>query len=65
MAAKRFMRLGTFALMTLALVACESEPERYVKKHVNQISQDAVAQRFGPPHRAQELSTGGTVAPLQ
>jgi hypothetical protein len=47
--------------MTLALVACESERERYFRKHVNQGSQDAVARRFVPPHRAQELTTGGTV----
>jgi hypothetical protein len=61
MAVKRFIRLGTFALMTLALVACESEHEHYFKRHVNHVSQDAVAQRFGPPHRAQALSTGGAV----
>jgi hypothetical protein len=61
MAAKRFMRLGTFALMTLALVACESEHERYFEKHVNHVSQDAVVRRFGPPHRAYELTTGDMV----
>jgi hypothetical protein len=61
MAVKRFITLAGLALLTLGLVACESEQERYFRKHVNQVSQDAVARRFGPPHRAQELTTGGTV----
>jgi len=33
----------------------------YFKQHVNRVSRDAVAQRFGPPHRAQALTTGGAV----
>jgi hypothetical protein len=61
MALKRIIRLAGLALLTLGLVACESERERYFRKHVNQVSQEAVARRFGPPHRAQELTTGGTV----
>jgi hypothetical protein len=61
MVVNRLMRLGALALMTLALVACDSEQERYFKKHVNHASQDAVARQFGPPHRAQELTTGETV----
>jgi hypothetical protein len=47
--------------MTLALMACEREQERYFERHVNHASQDAVARRFGPPRRAHELSTGGSV----
>jgi hypothetical protein len=61
MAVKRFITLAGLAFLTLGLVACESERERYFRKHVNQVSQDAVARRFGPPHRAQELTTGGAV----
>jgi hypothetical protein len=61
MAVKRFITLAGLAFLMLGLVACESERERYFRKHVNQISQDAVARRFGPPHRAQELITGGAV----
>lgn len=61
MAVKRFITLAGLAFLMLGLVACESERERYFRKHVNQISQDAVARRFGPPHRAQELTTGGAV----
>jgi hypothetical protein len=61
MVGKRLMRLGAFALMTLTLVACDSEQAHYFKKHVNHASQDAVAKQFGPPHRAQELTTGETV----
>jgi len=58
---KRFISFAGFALMTLALVACESEPARYFRNHVNEISQDAVVRRFGPPHRVHELSTGDVV----
>jgi hypothetical protein len=61
MAVKRLPSVAGLALMTLGLVACESEQARYFKKHVNQVSQDAVVRRFGPPHRAQELSTGDMV----
>jgi hypothetical protein len=61
MAVKRMITVAGLALLTLTLMACESERERYFEKHVNQASQDAVAQRFGPPHRVQELSTGGAV----
>ena len=61
MAVKRFITLAGLTLMTLALVACESEQAGYFKKHVNQVSQDAVVRRFGPPHRAQELTTGDMV----
>jgi hypothetical protein len=57
----RFIRLAGLGLMTLALMACESQQERYLKKHVNHVSLDAVAKRFGPPHRAQALTTGETV----
>jgi hypothetical protein len=61
MAVKRFINLTGLVLMTLALVACESRQERYFRKNVNQRSQDAVTKQFGPPHRAQELTTGETV----
>jgi hypothetical protein len=61
MAVQRFIRLAGLAFLTLSLMACESEQAEYFKKHVNRISQDAVAQRFGPPHRAQELTAGGAV----
>jgi hypothetical protein len=61
MAVKRLVAWVGLVVLTLGLVACESERERYFRKHVNQISQDAVARRFGPPHRAQELRDGGTV----
>ena len=61
MAGKRFIRVAGLALLTLGLVACESERERYVRKHLNQASQDAVARRFGPPHRVHALTDGGTV----
>ena len=47
--------------MPLALVACENQQERYFRKHVNRVSQDAMAKQFGPPHRAQVLTTGETV----
>ena len=61
MAVKRFIRLAGLALLTLALVACESQQERYFRRNVNRASQDVVAKQFGPPHRAQELTTGETV----
>jgi hypothetical protein len=61
MAVKRCIRLAGLALMTLALVACEGQQERYFRRHVNRVSQDGVAKQFGPPHRAQELTTGETV----
>ena len=58
---KRFIRLAGLMLLTLALVACESQLERYFRRNVNRASQDVVAKQFGPPHRAQELTTGETV----
>jgi hypothetical protein len=58
---KRLLSVAGLALLTLGLVACESEQARYFKKHVNQVSQDAVAGLFGPPHRAHVLTTGGAV----
>jgi hypothetical protein len=61
MAVKRLITWAGLALLTLGLVGCESERERYFRKHLHQVSQDAVAQRFGPPHRALELTTGGAV----
>ncbi|HSF32358.1 MAG TPA: hypothetical protein VLK82_18045 [Candidatus Tectomicrobia bacterium] len=61
MTVKRLLSVVGLALMTLVLVACESEQARYFKKRVNQVSQDAVVRRLGPPHRAQELTSGGTV----
>jgi hypothetical protein len=61
MAVKRFIGLAGLAFLTLALVACEREQARYFKTHVNTVSQDAVVRRFGPPHRAHELSTGDMV----
>jgi hypothetical protein len=61
MAVKRFIRLAGLASLTLALVACESQQERYFRRNVNRASQDVVAKQFGPPHRAQELTTGETV----
>jgi hypothetical protein len=61
MAVKQLIAWAGLAFLTLGLVACESERERYFRKHVNQVSQDAVAQWFGPPHRAHEFTTGGAV----
>ena len=61
MAVKRFIGLAGLGLLTLALVACESQQERYFRRNVNRASQDVVAKQFGPPHRAQELTTGETV----
>jgi hypothetical protein len=58
---KRVVRLAVLAVMILGLVACASERERYLKQNVNQVSQDAVAKRFGPPSLSQELTTGETV----
>jgi len=58
---KWIIRAAGLVVLSLGLMACESERERYFRKHVDQISQDAVARRFGPPHRAQELTSGGTV----
>jgi hypothetical protein len=60
-AVKRFTRLAGLVLMTLALAACEGQQERYFMRNVNRASQDTVAKQFGPPHRAQKLTTGGTV----
>jgi hypothetical protein len=61
MAVTRFIGLAGLACLTLALVGCEREQTRYFKKHVNTVSQDAVVRRFGPTHRAHELSTGDVV----
>jgi hypothetical protein len=61
MAVKRLITLAGLTFLMLGLVACESERERYFRKHVNQVSQDGVTRQFGPPHRAQVLTTGGTV----
>lgn len=61
MVVKRFIALAGLVVLTLTLVACEAEQARYFKKHVNHVSQDAVVRRFGPPHRVQALTTGGTV----
>ena len=61
MTAKRLLSVAGLTLMTLGLVACESEHAYYFKNRVNQISQDAVVRRFGPPHRAQALTTGDMV----
>jgi hypothetical protein len=38
MAVKRFIRLAGLALMTLALVACEGQQERYFRRNVNRAS---------------------------
>jgi hypothetical protein len=61
MALKQLITLAGLAFLTFGVVACDSQQERYFKKHVNQVSQDAVVRRFGPPHRAHELTTGDTV----
>jgi hypothetical protein len=61
MAVKRLITSAGLALLTLGLVACESEHARYFQKHVNHVSQDAVVRRWGPPHRAHELTTGDMV----
>jgi hypothetical protein len=61
MAVKRVITVAGLALLTLGLVACESRQERYFRKNVNRSTQDAVAKQFGPPHRAQELTTGDIV----
>ena len=61
MAVQRFIRLAALVLLPLALVACENQQERYFRKHVNRVSQDTMAKQFGPPHRAQALTTGETV----
>jgi hypothetical protein len=58
---KRLLSMAGLMLIMFALVACEGQQERYFRKNVNRTSQDAVARQFGPPHRAQELSTGDTV----
>ncbi len=58
---QRFITLAGLAVFTLALMACEGEQARYFKRHVNHVSQDAVARQFGPPHRAYELTTGDTL----
>jgi len=61
MVLKRFISLVGLVLMGLALGACESDQERYFKRYINRVSQDAVVRRLGPPHRTQELTTGGAV----
>jgi len=61
MAVQRLIRLAAVALLPLALVACENQQERYFRRNVNRVSQDAMAKQFGPPQRAQELTTGETV----
>jgi hypothetical protein len=61
MAVKRLITWAGLAVLTLGLSACESEREHYFRKRVNQVSQDAVVRRFGPPHRVQALSTGDVV----
>jgi hypothetical protein len=61
MAVKRLITSTGLALLTLGLMACESEHARSFKNHVNHVSQDAVVRRLGPPHRAHELTAGGTV----
>jgi hypothetical protein len=61
MAVKRLITSAGLALLMLGLVACESEQAHYFKNRVNHMSQDAVVRRFGPPHRAHELTTGRTV----
>jgi hypothetical protein len=58
---RRITRAAGLVVLLLGLVACENERERYFRKHIDHIAQDAVARRFGPPHRAQELTNGGTV----
>jgi hypothetical protein len=49
------------ALLMLLVGACATQQESYLKDNVNQVSQDAVAKRFGPPHHQQELGTGEAV----
>jgi hypothetical protein len=61
MAVKGLITSAGMALLTLGLVACESEQAHYFKSRVNHVSQDAVVRRWGPPHRAHELTAGGTV----
>jgi hypothetical protein len=59
--AERWLSLAGLTVMTLGLVACESEHAHYFHRHVNHVSQDAVARRWGPPHRVHELSNGDVV----
>jgi hypothetical protein len=51
MAVKRLITSAGLALLTLGLVACESEHAYYFKNRVNHVSQDAVVRRWGaaPP----------------
>ena len=58
---KGAVRVAVLAVMMLGLVACANERERYLKENVNQVAQDAVAKRLGPPTRTQELTTGETL----
>jgi hypothetical protein len=58
---KRWLSVAGLVLMTLGLVACESEQTRYFKKNIDQASQDAVVRRFGPPNRVHELANGDMV----
>jgi hypothetical protein len=52
---------ATWAFVVLVVGACATPQERYFSEHVNEVSLDAVAKRFGPPHHQQALTTGETV----
>jgi hypothetical protein len=48
-------------LLLLALIAesCGMIETQYFKDRVNEISQERVARRYGPPHKAEPLQNGG------
>jgi hypothetical protein len=49
------------ALLLLALVAasCGMIETHYFKDRVNEVGQDRVVRRYGPPHKVESLQTGG------
>ncbi len=55
------LRAGRAALVLLVLVAtsCGLIETQYFKDRVNEVTQERVARRYGPPHKAEPLQNGG------
>jgi hypothetical protein len=52
---------GAFIVVLLFVISCTPWRVTYLSDGLNTLTQDDVTQRFGPPHRTQDLMNGSVV----
>ncbi len=50
---------AALALLMLGVVSCGMIETQYFKNRVNEVAQDRVVRRYGPPHDVELLENGG------